>query len=69
MSRPWHRRVEKFGGDTVLSGQEYITLIRNQMYAWTDSAMTIFSRHMTDDGRNHPDQDDMLKMNEVRGVR
>jgi len=59
---------EKFGGDTVLTGQEFMTSIRNQMYNWTDNAMKIFTRHQMEVGKEHPDEIDMMKMNNVRHI-
>lgn len=35
------------------------------MYGWTDSALKIFNRHQSEDGKNYPEHEDMLKMNEV----
>ena len=56
---------EKFGGDTVLSGQEFLSRVRLQMYGWTDCAVKIFSRHSQDDGAPHPDHTDMDTLNQV----
>ena len=56
---------EKYGGDILLSGQEALQEINRQVDGWTDCALKVFNRHRGDGGENHPDHDDMLKMNEV----
>ena len=57
---------EKFGGDTLLTGQEALLLIRKMMDGWTDCALKVFNRHRGEDGSNYPDHEEMIKMNEVR---
>ena len=56
---------DKFGGDTLLSGQEALHQVHKMMDGWTDAALKVFNRHRQDDGNNYPDHDDMLRMNEV----
>ncbi|XP_062611821.1 axonemal dynein light chain domain-containing protein 1-like isoform X3 [Saccostrea cucullata] len=58
------REAEKFGGDTLLNGQEKLTVIRQQMDGWTDNALKVFSRHRKEGAKNHPDQDGMMTLNE-----
>ena len=60
------KETEKFGGDTLLNGQEQLHQIKQQMDGWTDSALRVFSRHRGLEGRQHPDQVAMVKLNEVR---
>ena len=60
------KETEKFGGDTLLNGQEQLHQIKQQMDGWTDSALRVFSRHKGLEGRQHPDQVAMVKLNEVR---
>ncbi|KAL3870210.1 hypothetical protein ACJMK2_038289, partial [Sinanodonta woodiana] len=67
--RKWEESLghetEKFGGDVLLSGQEQLTFIRQQMEGWTEHAMKVFGRHRGEEGRAHPDQEVMGKMNEL----
>ena len=57
---------EKFGGDTLLSGQEDLSKIGRMTDGWTDCALTVFNRHRGEAGESYPDHEEMLKMNEVR---
>jgi hypothetical protein len=59
------KEAEKFGGDTLLNGQEKLSFIRQQMDGWTDNALKVFSRHRKEGAQNHPDQDGMMTLNEV----
>ena len=59
------KETEKFGGDTLLNGQEQLHQIKRQMEGWTDNALKVFGRHRGLEGRQHPDQENMAKMNEV----
>ncbi|XP_052221948.1 axonemal dynein light chain domain-containing protein 1-like isoform X3 [Dreissena polymorpha] len=58
------RETEKFGGDTLLNGQEQLHFIKLQMDGWTDNALQMFGRHRTIDGENHPDQKHMMDLND-----
>jgi hypothetical protein len=51
--------------ETLLEGQDKLTLIRLQMEGWTDNALKVFQRHRKDPTRNHPDQERMVKLNQV----
>ena len=35
------------------------------MEGWTDNALKVFQRHRKDPTRNHPDQERMVKLNQV----
>lgn len=59
------KESEKFGGDTLLNGQEQLMLIRKQMDGWTDNALKVFTRHRKDGQKSHPDQENMMQLNEV----
>ena len=59
------KETEKFGGDTLLNGQEQLHQIKQTMEGWTDSALKVFGRHRGLEGRQHPDQENMVKLNEV----
>ncbi|XP_033732804.1 axonemal dynein light chain domain-containing protein 1-like isoform X2 [Pecten maximus] len=58
------RESEKFGGDTLLNGQEQLMVIRRQMDGWTDNALKVFNRHRKEPNVNHPSQDSMNILNE-----
>ncbi|XP_056012057.1 axonemal dynein light chain domain-containing protein 1-like isoform X3 [Ostrea edulis] len=58
------KEAEKFGGDTLLNGQEKLSVIRQQMDGWTDNALKVFSRHRKEGAQNHPDQEGMMTLNE-----
>ncbi|KAK3088891.1 hypothetical protein FSP39_025040 [Pinctada imbricata] len=58
------KETEKFGGDTLLNGQDQLTLIRKQMDGWTDNALKVFARHRREGNKTHPDQDNMTALNE-----
>ena len=58
------KESEKYGGETLLEGQDKLTLIRLQMEGWTDNALKVFQRHRKDPTRNHPDQERMVKLNQ-----
>ncbi|XP_063422973.1 axonemal dynein light chain domain-containing protein 1-like isoform X3 [Mytilus trossulus] len=58
------RESEKYGGETLLEGQDKLTLIRYQMEGWTDNALKVFGRHRKDPTKNHPDQDRMVTLNQ-----
>lgn len=60
---------EKFGGDTLLSGQEDLKNIRRMTDGWTDCSLSVFNRHRGEAGENYPDHDEMLKMNEVYNIK
>ena len=49
----------------MLSGQEALQEINKQVDGWTDCALKVFNRHRGEGGENHPDHDDMMRMNEV----
>lgn len=48
-----------------MNGQEQLHGIKVEMDGWTDNAMMVFSRHRGDEGTTHPDQINMLNLNEV----
>lgn len=58
------KEAEKFGGDTLLNGQEKLSIIRQQMDGWTDNALKVFSRHRKEGANSHPDQEGMMTLNE-----
>lgn len=58
------KESEKYGGETLLEGQDKLTLIRYQMEGWTDNALKVFGRHRKDPTKNHPDQDRMVTLNQ-----
>jgi len=59
------KETEKFGGDTLLNGQEQLHSIKMEMDGWTDNAMMVFSRHISAEGNTHRDQANMLDLNDV----
>lgn len=59
------KEAEKFGGDTLLNGQEKLSIIRQQMDGWSDNALKVFSRHRKEGAQSHPDQEGMMALNEV----
>ena len=59
------KETEKFGGDTLLNGQEQLHQIKQTMEGWTDNALKVFGRHRGLEGRQHPDHINMVKLNEV----
>ncbi|XP_078323463.1 axonemal dynein light chain domain-containing protein 1-like isoform X5 [Crassostrea virginica] len=58
------KEAEKFGGDTLLNGQEKLSIIRQQMDGWSDNALKVFSRHRKEGAQSHPDQEGMMALNE-----
>ncbi|XP_053380213.1 axonemal dynein light chain domain-containing protein 1-like [Mercenaria mercenaria] len=58
------KETEKFGGDMLLNGQEQLNFIKMQMEGWTDNSLLVFSRHRGSDGNTHPDQINMMALNE-----
>ena len=59
------KETGNFGGDTLLNGQEQLHQVKRQMEGWTDNALKVFSRHRGLEGRIHPDQEAMIRLNEV----
>ncbi len=59
------RSSDKFSGDTLLSSQETVFKIRDQIHHWIDCSLKLFARHHTEDGSDHPDQIFMMENNEV----
>ncbi|KAL4218861.1 Axonemal dynein light chain domain-containing protein 1 [Mactra antiquata] len=59
------KETEKFGGDMLLNGQEQLHMIKQQMEGWTDNALLVLSRHRGSEDTTHPDQINMLNLNEV----
>lgn len=62
------KEAEKFGGDTLLNGQEKLSIIRQQMDGWTDNALKVFSRHRKEGANSHPDQEGMMTLNEASHI-
>ena len=56
---------EIFGGEILRRGNEELKLIKEQIYGWTECALKLFGRHKQEDGKNYPDHDYMLNLNEV----
>lgn len=59
-----NKETEKFGGDTLLNGQEQLHFIKLQLEGWTDNALKVFSRHHGSEGNTHPDQIAMITLND-----
>nr|XP_006825300.1 PREDICTED: axonemal dynein light chain domain-containing protein 1-like [Saccoglossus kowalevskii] len=60
-----NKEVEKFGGDVLLSFEESMYHINKQMEGWTETALKVFSRHLSDDGTEFPAHEKMLVMNKL----
>ncbi|XP_052789465.1 axonemal dynein light chain domain-containing protein 1-like isoform X3 [Mya arenaria] len=56
--------TEKFGGDMLLSGQEQLHAVKMEMEGWTDNALQMFGRHRSVEGEAHPDQRNMMNLND-----
>ena len=57
--------MERFGGESLLSGQETLTRVTAQVEGWTDCAIQLFARHNHDGATEHPNHAGMLHLTEV----
>ena len=57
--------MERFGGESLLSGQETLTRVTAQVEGWTDCAIQLFSRHNHDGATEHPNHAGMLHLTKV----
>lgn len=59
------KETEMYGGDNLLNTQDELSRIQRETDGWTDSALKVFRRHRGNDGKTHPDQENMIALNEV----
>ncbi|XP_059177935.1 axonemal dynein light chain domain-containing protein 1-like isoform X2 [Physella acuta] len=58
------KETEMYGGDNLLNTQDELSRIQREMEGWTDCALKVFRRHRRNDGKTHPDQENMIALNE-----
>ena len=59
--------MERFGGESLLSGQDTLRRVTAQVEGWTDCAIQLFSRHNVEGATEHPNHAGMLRITEVCG--